>query len=561
MYKTLIFCAIVVIGLFALVSANEMGLAAHRAIDGPVIYDPVPTDVEEDVIFYDSAPQVYWPNLTQAGTKFAVRFTPVQACTLTYVQVVSYEAPGNAILHVMSDDGLGFPGTDLITPFTVNLNGNISYQSITLPSRVPIGNNDFHVCIEYSQAPPPWVTSDGDGATEQRSKYIQPGETDWTAMNRDLNFRAFVIYFGDDQVPPTVTHTHQVLGFSYDAEHVLSAEITDGSGVASAEIHYTTDGTNWNTVDMNNTTGDIWEGGIPNQDEGTTLLYYLTSTDLSPNSNEAYEPTTAPAVPYVMQIVEGTEISYDDGVVDGWWIVSPDFEDNAFAIRMTPSSYPAHVLMARAYVSDDTPFDFTINGVAGGVPGDILPGGGPLEGIRETHGWAISEFPDGPTIQGGSFFLLLHWRPATPDDPGVALDTDNVLFRSYWYMTSNGWQMTGDGEYMLRCIVSTPSGIKEIGNDGVRPANFELVGNYPNPFNPSTDIKFLAPEAANVKIEIYNITGQLVKTVLDEYVEAGIKAVTWDGTSNDGNKVNSGVYFSKMTAGNQTQTIKMVLMK
>jgi hypothetical protein len=262
-----------------------------------------------------------------------------------------------------------------------------------------------------------------------------------------------------------------------------------------------------------------------------------------------------------MQIVEGTEIAYDDGAVDGWWIVSDTYEDNAFAIRMTPSSYPAHVMMARVFVSGDTPFDFTINGVSGGVPGAVLPGGGPLEGIREPHGWAISEFPDGPTIQSGSFFLLFHWRPDSPDDPGVALDTDNILFRSYWYMTSNGWAMTGDGEYMLRCIVTTPNGIKEIGGNGEMPASFELVGNYPNPFNPSTDIKFLAPEAANVKIEIYNVAGQLVKTVLDEYVEAGIKAVTWDGTNNDGNKVNSGVYFSKMTAGSQVQTIKMMLMK
>lgn len=560
MYKTLLLCATAVLGLFAIVGADEAGLIVHRAIDGPVIYDPVPTDIEEDVIFYDGAPQLYFPNLTLAGTKFAVRFTPIQACTLTYVQVVSYHTAGPAILHVMSNNG-GNPGTDLIAPFVVTLNASIQYQSITLPSRVPIGNNDFHICVEYSQSPPPYVTSDGDGATEQRSKYKQPEETNWTALSQDLNFRAFVIYYGDDQVPPTINHIRQVLGFSYDVDHVLSAEITDGSGVASAEIHYTTDGANWNTVDMDNTSGDSWEGGIPHQDEGTTLLYYLTATDLSSNSNVAYEPPTAPGVPYVMQIVEGMEIAYDDGAVDGWWIVSDVYEDNAFAIRMTPGSYPAQVLMARVFVSDDTPFDFTINGISGGIPDAVLPGGGPIAGARESHGWAISEFPSGPTIQSGSFFLLFHWWPETPGNPGVAQDVDNILFRSYWYNTSSGWTMNANGEYMMRCIVATPNGIKEIGNDGVYPANFELVGNYPNPFNPSTDIKFLASEAANVKIEIFNITGQLVKTVLDEFVEAGIKAVTWDGTGDDGTRVNSGIYFSKLTAGNQTQTIKMVLMK
>jgi len=558
MHRTLLLSAILAICLIAAVSAEQTKTIAHCAVDGPIADYPVVLDDMEDMIFYDSAPQVYYPNALSPGTMFAVRFTPVQACTLTYVQVVSYNGSGNAIIHIMSDDG-GSPGEDLIDPFTASLSGDISYQTINLPLHVNIGDVDFHVAVEYSQAPPPFVTADGDGTTTQRSKLWEPGDTDWTSLSADLNIRAFVIYYGLDGVPPTINHTQQVLGFAGDDTHDFTADITDGSGVESATIHYSLDGSTWVTVDMVNASGDMWDASIPAQPAGNSVGYYISATDTY--ANTAYDPPGAGADPYIMEVVAGTELAYDDGSVDGWWIVNDVYEDNAFAIRMTPDEYPATVLMVRAFVSDNTPFDFTINSVSGGIPGDILPGGEALLGIRADHGWAISEYVDGPTIASGSFFLLFNWRPETPSDPAVGEDTDNVTFRSYWYSTTSGWNMIADGEYMLRAIVSTPTGIKEIDGDGIRPANFELVGNYPNPFNPSTDIKFLAPQAGNVKIEIYNVAGQLVKTVLDEYVSAGIKAVTWDGTNSNGIKVNSGVYLYKLTAGNHVETEKMVLLK
>lgn len=561
MYKRLVFGAILAICLIAVAGAVETASVYHQAVNGSVIENPVPMDVQEDMIAYDGSPAVYYPNLTTAGTMFAVRFTPVQACTLTYVQVVSYNGAGNATIHVMSDDG-GSPDTDIITPFSANLNGGLSYQRINLPSAVDIGNSDFHVAVEYARVPPPFVTADNDGGTESRSKYKAPGDATWTAFpTNDLNIRAFVNYYGDDQVPPTIDHIPQILGFTYDAGHLISATITDGSGVAAADVYYSTDGSTWDSVPMTNTSGDIWEGTIPHQAAGTTVLYYITAVDASSNSNEAFDPPTAPGVPYIMEIVEGAEIAYDDGSVEGWWIVDTSYEDNAFAIRLTPDSYPAQVVMARAFVSDDTPFDFTLNGVYAALPGDVLPGGGPVEGIMGTSGWAISDFENGPTIESGSFFLVFHWRPASPADPAVAEDTDNIHFRSYWYNTSNGWSMISTGEYLMRAVVVTPTGIKEIGNDGIRPAAYQLVGNYPNPFNPTTDIKFLAPQDGKVRIDIFNINGQLVKTVLNENVTAGVKAVTWDGTNSNGAKVNSGIYLYKLTAGDYVETQKMVLMK
>jgi hypothetical protein len=262
-----------------------------------------------------------------------------------------------------------------------------------------------------------------------------------------------------------------------------------------------------------------------------------------------------------MEVVLGEELCYDDGTPESWWVVGDTWDDNSFAIRLTPNTYPARVILARAFVSDETPFSFTINGISGANPGDVLEGGEAINGVMEAHGWAISEWSDGPVIQSGSFFLLIHWTPQTPNEPAVGTDNDNVTFRSYWHNNEFGWQMVSDGEYMMRAVVASAVGIEEIGTDGSRPASYELLGNYPNPFNPNTDIKFLAPEAGNVRIEIYNVAGQLVNTVFDEYVEAGVKTVSWDGTNADGSRVNSGIYFSKMIAGNKIDTQKMVLLK
>jgi hypothetical protein len=88
------------------------------------------------------------------------------------------------------------------------------------------------------------------------------------------------------------------------------------------------------------------------------------------------------------------------------------------------------------------------------------------------------------------------------------------------------------------------------------PREFSLSQNYPNPFNPTTEINFALPSACDVSLEIYNITGQRVTTLVDSYLEAGQHSVLWDASSNA-----SGVYFYRLTAGEFTETKKMMLLK
>jgi hypothetical protein len=88
------------------------------------------------------------------------------------------------------------------------------------------------------------------------------------------------------------------------------------------------------------------------------------------------------------------------------------------------------------------------------------------------------------------------------------------------------------------------------------PSRFELGQNYPNPFNPTTTIEFSLPASGNVKLDVFNVLGQTVTTLLNRPMDAGRHQVEFDASS-----LSSGVYFYRLTTEDVTETKKMVLMK
>jgi PKD repeat protein len=97
----------------------------------------------------------------------------------------------------------------------------------------------------------------------------------------------------------------------------------------------------------------------------------------------------------------------------------------------------------------------------------------------------------------------------------------------------------------------------------VLPKEFSLHQNYPNPFNPSTTISFDLPKPGSVKLTIYNINGQLVRTLVYNRVAEGVHLVTWDGRDNRGQAVSTGIYFYRINFENGAwqRSEKMILMK
>ncbi len=113
---------------------------------------------------------------------------------------------------------------------------------------------------------------------------------------------------------------------------------------------------------------------------------------------------------------------------------------------------------------------------------------------------------------------------------------------------------------MMRPLQPVAPVLAKAASSGV-PSRFNMEQNHPNPFNMQTQISFYLPERSEVKLAIYNILGQKVKTLAGAPMEAGTHTVTWDGKNETGSTVASGVYFYKLNAGNEMITKKMTMLK
>ena len=107
-------------------------------------------------------------------------------------------------------------------------------------------------------------------------------------------------------------------------------------------------------------------------------------------------------------------------------------------------------------------------------------------------------------------------------------ETIQIRFRfaSDGYVSEEGWYVDD--------VQITSTGPETGVDEPVVPMLFALKQNAPNPFNPTTVIHYQLPQAADVKVEIFNVAGRLVRTLVDDAQDAGFRSVVWDGTSDDG---------------------------
>ena len=109
--------------------------------------------------------------------------------------------------------------------------------------------------------------------------------------------------------------------------------------------------------------------------------------------------------------------------------------------------------------------------------------------------------------------------------------------------------------------VREETGVEDWTDNPNAPSRFALFQNHPNPFNPETKISYYLPTASHVRLIVYNILGQKVRTLFDGHQDSGNHTVVWDGRRDDGTPLSSGIYFYRMLAGDFKETKKMSLMK
>jgi len=173
-------------------------------------------------------------------------------------------------------------------------------------------------------------------------------------------------------------------------------------------------------------------------------------------------------------------------------------------------------------------------------------------------GWVEVSVPEGVIFYTGQKFFAT----ILSGGEGVVFGVD-----SSWPLSNRGWENTGTyagsrdrslQDIAIGIIADIHSGIED---GGTLPANFALNQNYPNPFNASTEITFSTPVQSNVSLEVYNIAGQKIATLVNDTYNAGEHTVIWNSTSGNGQVVSSGVYFYKLQVNDRSETKKMVLIK
>ena len=113
----------------------------------------------------------------------------------------------------------------------------------------------------------------------------------------------------------------------------------------------------------------------------------------------------------------------------------------------------------------------------------------------------------------------------------------------------------------LEAATLTDRFTSEIGKTEAIPLEYALHENYPNPFNPTTTLRFDLPEISDITLTIYNMLGQKVKTFNMQSTPAGYHSVTWNATNDLGEQVGAGVYLYQLQTKDFVKTRKMVLLK
>ncbi|MBN1352312.1 VCBS repeat-containing protein [candidate division KSB1 bacterium] len=144
---------------------------------------------------------------------------------------------------------------------------------------------------------------------------------------------------------------------------------------------------------------------------------------------------------------------------------------------------------------------------------------------------------------------------------------------AYWKMNEGNGDTLTDGtpnennatlsavSWIEGAALDAPTSVSRGSVETGSPSDFRLYSNYPNPFNPTTRIAFYLPVSDNISIRIYNVSGEMIRTLVSQKMEQGYHSVIWDGTDHQQNLVSSGLYFYRMATTSFKQIRKMMLVK
>jgi len=482
------------------------------------------------------------------------------------VAVASINTPGEFVA----------PG-DSIMPQATFMNIGTSTESFTVRCVI---TNLINGCIAYNQTAtisnlgsmqsqeitfsPPTAPPDGIGLFEVKFIAELPGDQDFANNSMAINVRIWhdiqtsSINFPLDSIsvniPASPMATFKNWG-SFAETFDATCVITDT--LMSEIYHETITISGLSPYSETNSTFPQW---LPE----TIGSYNIRITadvadDYHPDDNESSKP---------FKVVQ--QLFYDDGGNEANYWVGTRVNDK-FAVRFSPnmpepyaidkgwifigSSNYSYFFDYVALVGDDSGEPDTMNVLARiDNPEGVPPGT-----------WLEFDFNNPVIVNSDDFWMIVHWPDGNVSDPPPTVGADgNVPIdgRSSWYNDNNGfWTPFTSYDWMMRVLLTNDlTGItEELPN--TLPKSYNLLANFPNPFNPSTEIGYELPELTDVNLSVYNILGQRVKTLINMRQQPGIYSVNWDGRDGEGHDISSGIYFYRLTTNNFDAARQMMLVK
>ncbi len=223
-----------------------------------------------------------------------------------------------------------------------------------------------------------------------------------------------------------------------------------------------------------------------------------------------------------------------------------------------------------------------VSGSIGGIPGTqlgssvLIPFSSLTGGVGSWNNVDMSSSNISVT-NGIDFHVVVEVAGAAGDTLQVLLDdgTTSPTNRSSAYRTGvNGlrWYNFADPNYssgatpsfnnlLLTATIASISVVDVEKQPNIVPATYQLFDNYPNPFNPSTSIRYSVPVQSRIRLRVFDLIGREVASLVDEQQAPGNYAVNWHGTDNAGVPLSTGVYFYRLESAGQQLTKKMILLK
>ncbi len=437
--------------------------------------------------------------------------------------------------------------------------------------------------MEPGSAPIIWDQIDNEG--EGQGKSAQDFEAAYNAYDAEVA--------GDFVLDAQAELTGAVFLFFYSiADHVAPGQFNvsiypDMGGYPSEDAIHTT-GTS--IEDAGETTVDYWvDFNDPvTLDAGTYWIGFNMILDYTPLEVQCYAYQK-------VSLINGTE-AYWRNPGQGF----PDATGNWEATVVSEAGQPEDITFGLlgnytgATSRDLLGYNIYQNGALVNTDAPIAQTAALIEGLTEgTHEfYVIAAYDEGDseptptlsldvvlnapanlnsTVSGSN--VVSNWSaPATTRSISYKIYRNDVLVgepQSTYYIDVN--PPAGDYTYYVTAVYTggvesgasneTEVSIGTDSDDTTIPAATAFNSIYPNPFNPTTNLYYSVSNDSNVQLAVYNLKGQMVKTIVNGHQAAGNYQVSWDGTDNNGNTVPSGIYFSKFQSGDYTSTKKMILMK